>query len=206
MDLPEDLALPLRRGAPWWYWSGGRPAIDFVNTFRERWRRRVETLVVDADLADWLVAAQLLSEPPAAIAPGLLARARTLREHIDAGIEAVIGGKPVPEATRAALARELPLAARPDELVRDADGSLRLRPAPPEDPAAYGVALVAHDAAAMFTAEQVHRVRICASATCSGRFYDRSPAAVRRYCSPTACGNVEKARRHRARRREETSA
>ena len=64
MDLPGDLALPLERGAPWWYWTGGRPAIDFVNTFRERWRRRVETLVTDEDLAEWFVAAELLDAPP----------------------------------------------------------------------------------------------------------------------------------------------
>ena len=44
-DLPEDLVLPLASGEPWWYWSGGRPAVDFVNTHRERWRRGVETLV-----------------------------------------------------------------------------------------------------------------------------------------------------------------
>jgi predicted RNA-binding Zn ribbon-like protein len=43
------------------------------------------------------------------------------------------------------------------------------------------------------------RIRICASETCSARFYDRSPAARRRWCSMQACGNVEKARRHRAR-------
>src|SRR4051812_16471406 len=128
MDLPSDLTLPLERGAPWWYWSGGRPAVDFVNTFRERWRRRLETLVTDADLAEWLVAAGLLEAPPA-IEPGQLVRARELREHVDAGMLAAIEGRPVPEATRLAIARELPSAARPDELVRDDDGTLALRPA-----------------------------------------------------------------------------
>ena len=42
-DLPEELALPLVSGAAWWYWLGGRPAVDLVNTLRERWQRRVET-------------------------------------------------------------------------------------------------------------------------------------------------------------------
>jgi predicted RNA-binding Zn ribbon-like protein len=205
MDLPDDLVLPLERGSAWWYWTGGRPAVDFVNTLRERWRRRVETLVTDEDLAEWLVAAQVLSEPPPAVAPGLLREARALREHIDAGMQAVIDGRPVPEPTPVALAGQLPRAARADELHRAADGSLHLRPAAPDDPAAYGLARVAHDAAAMFTPAQSSRLRICASETCSGRFYDRSPGAARRYCSPTACGNVEKARRHRARRRQETS-
>jgi Putative stress-induced transcription regulator len=56
-DLPEELVLPLATGEPWWYWSGGRPAVDFVNTRRERWRRGVETLVTPEDLATWLVPA-----------------------------------------------------------------------------------------------------------------------------------------------------
>ena len=46
-------------------------------------------------------------------------------------------------------------------------------------------------------------VRGCASArprTCSARFYDRSPAGRRRWCSMQTCGNAAKARRHRARR------
>ena len=93
MDLPGDLALPLERGAPWWYWTGGRPAIDFVNTFRERWWRRVETLVTDDDLAEWLVAARLLDAPPR-IERGQLLRARELREHIDAGMRAAIEDRP----------------------------------------------------------------------------------------------------------------
>ena len=50
--------------------------------------------------------------------------------------------------------------------------------------------------------EQARRVRICASETCSARFYDRSPAAQRRWCSMALCGNEAKARRHRARARE----
>ena len=64
MDLPDDLSLPLDRGAPWWYWLAGRPALDFVNTRRERWRRNVETLVTPEDLAEWVVQAGLLAEPP----------------------------------------------------------------------------------------------------------------------------------------------
>ena len=202
MDLPDDLALPLERGAPWWYWSGGRPALNFVNTLRERWQRQVETLVTDDDLAEWLVEAKLLADAPP-VPPGLLDRARELREGIDAGLVAVIDGEPVPEATRAAIGRELRHAAVPDELIREPDGSLALRPATPLEPAEYGLGLVAHDAARMFTPAEAGRIRVCASETCSGRFFDRSPAAVRRYCSPTGCGNVEKARRHRRRRREQ---
>lgn len=200
MDLPADLSLPLERGAPWWYWLGGRPALDFANTLRERWWRNVETLVTPEDLAEWLVAAKLLDTAPA-VAPGMLAPARALREAIDAGVTAVLDHRPVPEATRAALDDALP--ALREELTREPDGALALRPAPPHDPAAHGLGLIARDAALMFSRDEVARIRVCASDTCSARFFDRSPSAVRRWCSPSGCGNVDKARRYRRRRREE---
>ena len=130
MDLPEDLTLPLERGAPWWYWLGGRPALDFTNTLRERWRRRVETLVTVEDLSEWLVAAGLLSTPPV-VADALLVRARELREAIDAGVTAVLAGRPVPDAALAVIAREVPAAVTGEEAVRADDGSVALRPAAP---------------------------------------------------------------------------
>ncbi len=64
VDLPEALDLPLASGADYWYWLGGRPATDFVNTLRERWRRRVETLATPADLGLWLHRAGLLDARP----------------------------------------------------------------------------------------------------------------------------------------------
>lgn len=195
MDLPADLQLPLERGAPHWYWLGGRPALDFVNTLRERWWRNVETLVTDDDLSEWLVAAQLTDHAPRA--PGQLERARTLREAIDAGVVAVLAGRPVPEAARATIEHELPTLR--EAFVREPDGTLALRALAPDDP----LGLIARDAALMFTPAQSGRIRVCASETCSARFFDRSPAAVRRWCSSKACGNVDKARRYRRRRREE---
>src|SRR4051812_50191290 len=63
-DLPDRLVLPLTSGAQWWYWLGGRPALDLVNTRRERWRRRVEMLVTPGDLGLWLLRAAPVAEPP----------------------------------------------------------------------------------------------------------------------------------------------
>jgi predicted RNA-binding Zn ribbon-like protein len=204
MDLPEDLSLPLERGAPWWYWLGGRPALDFTNTLRERWRRRVETLVTVEDLGEWLVTAGLLTTPPA-VSGALLVRARELREAIDAGVTAVLAGRPVPDPALVVIAREVPAATRGEEAVRADDGSVTLRPAAPTDPAGHALGLLARDAARMFSADEATRVRVCASETCSARFFDRSPAAGRRWCSSRGCGNVEKARRHRRRQREKTA-
>src|SRR5204863_7620366 len=88
-DLPEELALPLASGAEWWYWLGGRPAIDLVNTLRERWRRRVETLVTPDDLGLWISRAQL-APAPLAVTPARLREARELREAIDACMHAAL--------------------------------------------------------------------------------------------------------------------
>ena len=96
-DLPEELALPLASGAAWWYWLGGRPAIDLVNTLRERWRRRVETLVTPDDLGLWLVRARLL-DAPARVTRARLHEARELREAIDACLQAALAHQPAPVA------------------------------------------------------------------------------------------------------------
>ena len=62
--------------------------------------------------------------------------------------------------------------------------------------------MVAYDAARMLGIESERaRVRICGSDTCSARFYDRSPAGARRWCSMALCGNQNKARRFRERAR-----
>src|SRR3954452_11805722 len=88
-DLPDGLALPLASGAEWWYWLGGRSAIDLVNTLRERWRRRVETLVTPEDLGLWLLRAGVVAEP-LPVAPEVLDEARALREALDACVSALV--------------------------------------------------------------------------------------------------------------------
>jgi len=216
MDLPDDLRLPLERGEPYWYWLGGRPALDLVNTLRERWWRRVETLVTPADLASWLVSARVADAPPPA-GPGDLERARALREAIDdavvaavAGrpgeaiddaVVAAVAGRPVPDASVAALDAALRRAPLRERVALDPAGAIALDAGRDGAPVDRALAAVARDAVAMLGAAERDRVRICASDTCSARFFDRSPAGGRRWCSMRLCGNVAKARRHRHRRR-----
>jgi predicted RNA-binding Zn ribbon-like protein len=200
-DLPDDLPLPLKTGEPWWYWLGGRVALDFVNTRRERWRRNVETLVTPEDLSRWLVAAGL-AERPVDVAPALLEEARGLREAIDACVRAVLApAEPAPPGAVAEIDRWLVHAGGQPQL-RLEDGLPVLGERPPADPARRLLAAIALDAARMLGTEQERaRLRVCASPTCSARFYDRSPAGRRRWCSMRTCGNQAKARRHRARLR-----
>ena len=198
MDLPEDLVLPLERGAPWWYWLGGRPALDLVNTRRERWWRDVETLVTPRDFGEWVVGAGLLADVPI-VEPELLEAARELREAINAAVLALA----TPDGCRAdALAtidRWLAEAFVADRLTAGADGLPVLTAGVPASLGRHALGLVARDAARMLGTDERARVRVCASETCSARFYDRSRGGHRRWCSMQGCGNVAKARRHRAR-------
>src|SRR5215212_5295223 len=200
-DLPDELALPLASGAAWWYWLGGRPAIDLVNTLRERWRRRVETLVTPNDLGLWLERAQLLPAPPK-VTRARLREARELREAIDACMQAALAHEAAPAAAVATIDGWLAHAGAPAQLVVAGDGTPVLGEREPADSVKGALAAVALDAARMLgTPAEAARIRVCASATCSARFYDRSPAGRRRWCSMALCGNEAKARRHRERSR-----
>jgi predicted RNA-binding Zn ribbon-like protein len=193
-DLP---AGPPVSGAPYWYWLGGRPAMDFVNTRRERWRRDVECLLSVDEVVTWLVRAGLLAQPMRAPA-SILAEARTLREAIDAGIRAAVEGRAPEPAVIGHIDQWLALSGSRPALVAGPGGkpvlSERVRVESPR----RALGMVAYDAARMLgnPAERA-RVRICGSDTCSARFYDRSPAGARRWCSMARCGNQNKARRWR---------
>ena len=184
-------------GAPYWYWLGGRPALDFVNTRRERWRRDVECLLtVDEVVAGSCapVCCRRAMRAPAAARRG--ARAARGDRHRRAG-----GGR-APRARSGGRRADRQLARARRRRAR-ARGR-RQRPAGARPSAPRGVAAPrARDGRARRRAHARHpgrARRACASArseTCSARFYDRSPAGRRRWCSMAACGNDEKARRHR---------
>jgi predicted RNA-binding Zn ribbon-like protein len=206
LDLPAELALPLATGAPWWYWLGGRPAMDFVNTLRERWRRQVETLVTPADLSGWLIGAGIADHDLQATRVRL-EEARELREAIDACVRAVVGGRPVPADAVTVIDGFVPFAASRPKLRLGEDGLPVLGERAAADTPKSALGLVALDAARMLgTDAERGRIRICEAPDCSARFYDRSPAGRRRWCSMRTCGNAAKARRHRARRREVPAA
>ncbi len=199
MNLPDNLALPLTSGAPWWYWLGGRPALDFVNTRRERWWRDVETLVTPSDLVGWLLEAGLLDQSVTATSAQVHA-ARRLREAINTGIQAAADDRSMPPPAIGEITSWLAYAPPVLRLEAGRDGHPQLLAGPPADAIRHAVAGVALDAANLLgTEDQRHRLRVCASPTCSARFFDASRGATRCWCSMQGCGNAAKARRHRAR-------
>ena len=201
---PRSPTAPLASGAPYWYWLGGRPALDLVNTRRERWRRNVECLVSDRDAVDWLVAAKLLPARRSPRRAGCAREARELREAIDACVRAAVAGAPADARPRCADQR----VARARGLVPGAGARPRRRAGARRAHAAAArrgarSALVALDAAQMLGDR-----RASASASASAARRRARPASTtarraarRRWCSMQACGNVEKARRHRRERR-----
>jgi predicted RNA-binding Zn ribbon-like protein len=195
-DLPPG---PPVSGAPYWYWLGGRPAMDFVNTRRERWRRDVECLLTVDEVVTWLVRADLLAQPMRAPA-SVLAEARELREAIDTGVRAAVEATRPDPAAVALIDDWLTLAGSRPALVAGPDGRPVLAERVRAESPRRALGMVAYDAARMLgiPAER-DRVRICGSDTCSARFYDRSPAGRRRWCSMAVCGNQYKARRYRER-------
>jgi predicted RNA-binding Zn ribbon-like protein len=197
-DLPDG---PPATGAPYWYWLGGRPALDFVNTRRERWRRDVECLLSVDEVVEWLFRARLLPRRMRAPA-SVLGEARLLREAIDEGVRAAVERR-VPQAGALEIVDDwLALAGSRPALLPGPGGLPVLGERPAADSPRRALGMVALDAARMLgTPAERARVRICGSETCSARFYDRSPAARRRWCSMALCGNQEKARRYRARAR-----
>jgi predicted RNA-binding Zn ribbon-like protein len=197
-DLPEGTPL---FGAPYWYWLGGRPALDFVNTRRERWRRDVECLLSVDEVVTWLVRAGLLAQPMRAPA-SVLAEARVLREAIDAGVRAAVERTAPDPAAVGVIDDWLALAGSRPALVAGIDGRPVLSERARADSPRRALGMVAYDAARMLGIDSERkRVRICGSDTCSARFYDRSPAGARRWCSMALCGNQNKARRFREKMR-----
>jgi predicted RNA-binding Zn ribbon-like protein len=175
--------------------------VDFVNTRRERWRRGVETLVTPQDLTAWLVQAHVMDEP-ASVSKAVLSQARELREAIDALLVATIDGAASPAGAVTLVDDWLVFAGARPQLVPGPDGaSPQLTERAAADSPRRALGTIALDAATMLGTDQRSRIRICASATCSGRFFDRSPAGKRRWCSMRTCGNEAKARRHRQRRK-----
>lgn len=75
-----------------------------------------------------------------------------------------------------------------------------------DDPTGEALALLAGPLVAAIATGTVERLRVCANDDCRWAFEDRSRAGRRRWCDMSSCGNVAKARRYRARRKEAEGA
>jgi predicted RNA-binding Zn ribbon-like protein len=195
-----------RRDGPF-EWSGGHPALDFVNTLDERpFDAPIETLGTYRDLVEFTRLAGLVERPMAVTLHGrggpagvrVAKRARKLREHLFNVLAAAHRAEPPPqrdldaigEAIRRAHAARL-LAASPSITL----AGHRWASASEVDAPLHACALAIEH---LLSETDRRRIRKCGAHDCEVYFVDTSKGRRRRWCSMKNCGNREKQRRWRA--------
>jgi predicted RNA-binding Zn ribbon-like protein len=188
-------------------WSGGDPALDFVNTLDERGSgAAVENLATYRDLVSFAALAGLIEASASHRLRSLTGpngsriarRARGLREHLYAMLAAAHSGKTVPKTALDAIASEVRRAHAARVLVATApSNAVRhgwISPSSPEIPL-HACALAIES---LLVAADRSRIRKCGASDCAVYFIDTSKAHRRQWCSMQNCGNREKQRRWRS--------
>ena len=159
-----------------------------------RWARRAGALP-----ASGVRAQSALGAKRPAVARRALGRARALRAAVYRLLEASATGVRLSPVHLGLLSRVAAAAARRRELgVSGEAAQWRWRAGSTLQPD-FVLWQVAESAAALLSGEDAKRLRLCASTDCGWLFVDESRNGLRRWCSMTGCGNVEKARRYRSR-------
>lgn len=187
-------------------WSGGHPALDFVNTLDERLSAKPGERLVDyASLLDFVVASGVLDRLIAARlrrgckrrrAGAVLRRIRGLRESVHRVLAAMAAGRAPPARDLANLSTAIAAAQAARRLVTDpAAGTFRWSW---RDQAAIELPLYACMLAVASLVGDAAAIRKCAADDCGVWFVDRSRNRRRIWCSMKSCGNRAKQRRFRA--------
>lgn len=191
---------------------GGHLALDFLNSTPRHGEHHAGDLLAPGyvNLIDWAAAARAIApdsvrpltvlagkEPREAAA--VRRRALALRDELVEVVEALISGadlsRDLPvidaEVTSAQDARSLQL--------RDGNGIWIWKRERALERPLWEVALAVADL--LLHADRV-RLRQCDAPDCARFFLDTSRNGMRRYCSASGCGTVERVRRFRARQRQ----
>lgn len=178
--------------APWFL--DGEPAIDLVNTIRFRSTAPLDLIATPDGFGDWLEAAGIVTG--ATTSEGDVSLAHRLRDALDRCFPG--------DGSVGAIREDVDLI---NELASEPIGSqlhlgdhgvyLETRDSMP---ARSALGRIARNAVELVAAGRHRNVRYCESVDCCMRFVDSSALSNRRWCSMTACGNREKARRLAARK------
>jgi predicted RNA-binding Zn ribbon-like protein len=188
-------------------WSGGHPALDFVNTLDERpFDQPMENLDTYRDLVLFTELAGLV-EPALATALRTLTGpacsrvakcARQLREHVHDVLAGVSKQQPVSQRDLDAIASAVRAARAARVLVVSASGNLvdyRWSRSTAANTPLHACALAIED---LLTGVGRGRIRKCGASDCGVYFVDTSKGRRRQWCSMDNCGNREKQRRWRS--------
>ncbi|HKV86045.1 MAG TPA: ABATE domain-containing protein [Ktedonobacterales bacterium] len=208
--IPDD-------GADHFALVAGSVCLDFVNTVGGlRGAQTEERLTSYADLTRWCRQAGVLTQD---VTDGLLReaerrpdearavliRALALREALYGILLAGLDGARCSEADLAILNGELAGGLARTALAQTSAG-FTWRWNGGERRLDRMLGDIARSAADLLLSAQTSALRQCASDTCGWLFLDTTKNHSRRWCEMRACGNRDKVRRHRARKRPERSA
>jgi len=171
--------------------------VDFINSefrdFRGRWMR--DDLQQPGWMGQFLTKWGLLVEQPPDT--DVLSTLVSLRTFLRSMIETLVDGT-ITEQDQAALNAimlKLPLYR---SLERDTHG-YQLEMVPIKKDWDWVQAEIAASFAHVLAYHDPKRLKICANTYCLGIFYDESKSRTKLYCTPEKCANLWKARRYRAR-------
>jgi predicted RNA-binding Zn ribbon-like protein len=196
----------MKREASPFEWSGGHPALDFVNTLDERpFPAPVENLATYADLVRFVELANLI-EPSVAAAlrklrggagPRIVADARRLREQTYRVLAAAHAKLSAPPEDLAGIAIAVRSAHSARMLVAPGSPSFARHAWSPPTSAAIPLHVCSLAVERLLLNVERRRIRKCGAADCEVYFLDTSKGQRRQWCSMTNCGNREKQRRWR---------
>ncbi len=171
--------------------------IDFINSefrdFRGRWVR--DDLQQPGWLEQFLVKWGLqVDRPPDG---ATLTTLVTLRALLRSMIEALAEGQ-ITDHDQAALNAVLLKMPLSRYLIKDTEG-YRLEMVPLKKDWDWVQAEIAASFAHLLAYHDPRRLKICANTNCLGVFYDESKSRTKLYCTADKCANLLKARRFRAR-------
>lgn len=185
------------------FFIGGDPAIDFLNTEAAADGEPVDLLDDGAALSRWLSEAAVVAPGVVIerVTPATLSAVKALR----AAFRSIAGAFAKRAAPKAASFAAI------DEVLRRGEGALRLRhdgsgsridfepgPRAASDPRF----IVARMIADFLERADASRIRQCEGHDCVLFFYDVTRSGTRRWCSMAGCGNRAKAAAHYQRKRE----
>lgn len=122
-----------------------------------------------------------------------------LRKHLRAAIEQIAENRAVSPSTLSLLNRALSKG-----VIRCIDvssGRYELRVRPKRLDWSWVESQIVASFGAFLESGQLRRLKICPNGECRWAFYDETKNNIRRWCNDRRCGNRDKVRRHRARRR-----
>jgi predicted RNA-binding Zn ribbon-like protein len=188
-------------------WSGGHPALDFVNTLDERPSSTpIENLATYHHLTRFAALAGLLDRGTAVhlqrldnrSSSHIVKRARKLREHLHDVLATANSGRPARQSDLDALSAAIQAAHAARTLVSSPSPGLANRRWSPALACKIPLHACSLAIECLLVDEDRKRIRKCSASDCDVYYLDTSKGRRRQWCSMKGCGNREKQRRWRS--------